>query len=150
MYQASIRDKKKHKQFHHEKNDNYEINIECEEYAIVKKLLGNCRVQVITNSAIDAIGIIRGSMRKFNKRVIIEVGDIVVVSKRDYQNDKVDIVHKYNTDQVQNLLNDKKLSTTLTTLYQHNNIGNDDNGNKIYEDNYVDFGIISSESDTEE
>ena len=57
---------------------------EYEEYALSVKLLGNCRVSLITNTGNDVIGIIRGNMRKFNKRVLIEVGDIVAISKRDF------------------------------------------------------------------
>ena len=72
MYQASIRDKKKHQKFHNVRIDNYELNPAFEEYAYVTKVLGNCRVQVLTNSGVEAIGIIRGSLRKFNNRVIIE------------------------------------------------------------------------------
>ena len=144
MYQASIRDKKKHKIFNHAKTDNYELNPDFEEYAYVKKLLGSCRVHVLTASGIDAIGIIRGSMRKFNKRVIIEVGDIVVVSKRDYQNTKVDIVHKYNTDQVQSLINEKKLSNILCNYYNFPKTDTqEDTVDK--DDGYIDFGNISDD-----
>lgn len=123
MYQSSIRDKKKHQKFNSVKIDNYIIDDECEEYAYVKKLLGNCRASLVTNSGNDTIGIIRGSMRKFNKRVLIEAGDIVVVSKRDFQDSKVDIVHKYNTDQVQQLVKDGKLSNTISNSF---NIKEDD------------------------
>ena len=92
MYQTSIRKKKKN--FNVNKNNNYEINYDIEEYAVVKKLLGNCRVSLITNSGDEVIGVIRGTLRKFNKRVLIEKGDMVIVSKRDFQANKVDIVHK--------------------------------------------------------
>lgn len=147
MYQASIRDKKKHQQFNHVKTDNYEINNDCEEYAYVKKLLGNCRVSLLTNSGSEAIGIIRGSMRKFNRRVIIEPGDIVVVSKRDFQDSKVDIVHKYNTDQVQKLVEESKLSNIISNSISFNNNENFDDSKNDYNENYVDFGNISSSDD---
>jgi initiation factor 1A len=145
MYQASIRDKKKHKIFNHQKNDNYELNQEYEEYAYVKKLLGNCRVHLVTASGIEAIGVIRGSLRKFSRRVIIEIGDIVVISKRDYQADKVDIVHKYNLDQVQTLIAEKKLTGTLCSFYSSvaaastNEVENDDS--------YINFAAESDNSD---
>ena len=139
MYQASIRDKKKHKQFNHNKSDNYFINPECEEFAYVKKLLGNCRTHVLTDSGVEAIGIIRGSLRKFSKRVIIETGDIVVVSKRDFQDSKVDIVHKYNTDQVQCLITEQKLSSVLRGMYNNHSSNskiepaeNNNDGDDIY------------------
>lgn len=147
MYQASIRDKKKHKIFNQQKVDNYELNPLFEEYAYVKKMLGNCRVHLITGSGVEAIGIIRGTLRKFNKRVIIETGDIVVISKRDYQPDKVDIIHKYNSDQVQTLINEQKLSNILCNFY--NKIQFEVHEDKNNDDNYIDFGAISDDSDSE-
>ncbi len=146
MYQASIRDKKKHKQFQHVRIDNYELNPNYEEYAYVKKLLGNCRAHVITDSGTEAIGVIRGSMRKFNKRVIIENGDIVVVSKRDFQDNKVDIVHKYNQDQIQSLINEQKISKNLSHFYNYKKTDDDDDI-KNQDDNYIDFGDIDDEFD---
>jgi translation initiation factor 1A len=146
MYQASIRDKKKHKMFNQQKSDNYDLNPNCEDYAYVKKLLGNCRVLVITDKGVDAIGVIRGTLRKFNRRVIIEAGDIVVISKRDYQESKVDIVHKYNTDQVQSLISEKKLSTVLSNYYNNTHVFVDNNSKTNVEDNYIDFGEISDDT----
>jgi initiation factor 1A len=143
MYQSSIRDKKKHKIFNQQKNDNYDLNSDCEEYAYVKKLLGNCRVHLITNSGVDAIGIIRGALKKFSKRVLIETGDIVVISRREYQVEKVDIVHKYNADQVQYLINEKKLSGILSNHYNNMHVSLNE---KIVDDEF-DFAGISSEDD---
>ena len=70
MYQTSIRNKKKHSLFNQNKSNDYVLDEECEEYAYVIKILGNCRVIVISNSGSKNIGIIRGSLRKFNKRII--------------------------------------------------------------------------------
>lgn len=116
MYQTTIRNKKKSTNI----VKNYLIDEEFEEYALTKKLLGNCRVSLLTNGGDEVIGIIRGNMRKFNKRILIEVGDIVAVSKRDFQTNKVDIVHKYNLDQTQSLINNKQLSDVLINQYYKN------------------------------
>ena len=66
-----------------------------EEYGIITKLLGHCRVLVklSKNEKVDRLGIICGQMRG---RVFIEPNDLVIVSIRDFQDDKVDIVYKYN------------------------------------------------------
>jgi len=144
MYQASIRNKKNHLKFNHERDDNYIINNEYEEYGYVQKMLGNCRVKLISNSGIESIGIIRGSLRKFNKRVLIEVGDIVVISKRDYQDSKVDIVHKYNQDQISNFISENKLSSIIINYYT--NKKTDTKVEDTGEDNYIDFKNIDSES----
>lgn len=146
MYQASIRDKKKHKQFNHQKSDNYFINHEYEEFAYVKKLLGNCRTHVLMDSGIEAIGIIRGSLRKFSKRVIIETGDIVVVSKRDFQDSKVDIVHKYNQEQVNILVMEGKMSNILCNFYNDHTPVAVKETNDYNNDTYIDFGDMSDES----
>lgn len=119
MYQASIRNKKSKVDFNRDKDINYTIDNEFEEYAYVIKLLGNCRASVISNSGVTSIGIIRGTLRKFNKRVMIENGDIVVISKRDYQANKVDIVHKFNLDQSKYLVKNKELSNILITYYNN-------------------------------
>ena len=149
MYQSSIRDKKKHKKFNNVRSDNYFINPEVEEYAYVKKLLGNCRVEVITNSGIEAIGIIRGSLRKFNKRVLIETSDIVVVSKRDFQDTKVDIVHKYNQEQVSILVSEGKLSNILCNFYNNHTPVAVKETNEYDNDSYIDFGDMSDNSSDE-
>jgi translation initiation factor 1A len=115
MYQTSIRKKKKN--FNVNKNNNYEINYDIEEYAVVKKLLGNCRVSLITNSGDEVIGVIRGTLRKFNKRVLIEKGDMVIVSKRDFQANKVDIVHKESLEICNKLLDSFQISNILKNEY---------------------------------
>jgi translation initiation factor 1A len=137
MYQTSIRNKKKFSQFNKVTNNNYIIEKEYEVYACVIKLLGNCRAQVLCDDGNETIGIIRGSLRRFNKRVLIESGDIVVVSKRDFQDNKVDIVHKYNLEQCKILINDKELSDTLINAYNKvniNTINNTNDANIIFED----------------
>lgn len=146
MYQASIRDKKKHQKFHNVKTDNYIVNNDCEEYAYVKKNLGNCNLLVITNSGVEAMGVIRGKLRKFNTRIVIEVGDIVVVSKRDYQFNKVDIVHKYNPEQVRILINEGKLSNILINLQNNHFDTNEDIVDNINNDKYIEFDFISDDS----
>lgn len=117
MYQTSIRNKKKLSQFNKVANNNYNIDLQHEVYAYVIKLLGNCRVLVLCDNGTEAIGVIRGSMRRFNKRVLIETGDILAVSMRDFQDNKVDIVHKYNAEQCKILINSKELSYTLINAY---------------------------------
>ena len=143
MYQTTIRNKKKSTNV----AKNYVIDSEFEEYALSKKLLGNCRVSLITNSGDEVIGIIRGNMRKFNKRVLIEVGDIVIVSKRDFQTNKVDIVHKFNLEQTQQLINNKQLSDVLINQYYKNSNKSDKSDNNddthIMFDNEEDNNINS-------
>mgnify|MGYP000476857857 CR=1 FL=1 len=74
---------------------------EGEEYAIISKMLGNCRVSCSCLDGIERLGVIRGS---FVKKVWISVGDVVLVSIRDFQDNKCDIIHKYSDDDKQTLL----------------------------------------------
>jgi len=143
MYQTSIRKNKK--KFNTSKNSNYDINFECEEYGLVKKILGNCRVNLICNSGEEVIGIIRGNMRKFNKRVLIDKGDIVVISKREYQSNKVDIVHKISSDKYSDILNSLNFSNILKNEYY--NTTNTTSNNK---ETYINFNESGSDmSDNE-
>jgi len=126
MYQTSIRNKKIKKHLNNNYENTYDLDLETEEYAYVIKMLGNCRVSVISNSGNESIGIIRGSLRKFARRVLIEKGDIVAISKRNFQDNKVDIVHKYNRDQITTLINENKLSYVLLNSYNNIKYKDDD------------------------
>ena len=71
------------------------------EYAKINTLLGNGRAQVIIlDSGESKLGHIRGSMYK---KVWINKNDIVLVSLRDFENTKCDIIFKYDDDQVRYL-----------------------------------------------
>lgn len=118
-YQSSIRNKKNNKSFNKNKQMNYNINEELEEYGFIYKMLGNCRCLVISNSNLDCIGTICGSLRKFNKRILIEKGDIVIITKPTPTNTKVTITYKLNSDQVSNLINDNIITDRLINLYNN-------------------------------
>ena len=60
-----------------------------QEYAIVQEMLGNGRARVLCNDKTTRIGRICGSMRKYKSKVIIESGDLVIISLREYEKDKV-------------------------------------------------------------
>lgn len=49
---------------------------------------------------VTRLGHIRGKMRK---KVWVGAGDIILVSLREYQDGKVDIIHKYNADEARSL-----------------------------------------------
>lgn len=70
-------------------------------YAMIKNKFGdgrfNCELIGINKTI---IGHIAGSMRK---KVWINIGDIVLVSLREFNLDKCDIIHKYNQDEARSL-----------------------------------------------
>lgn len=76
------------------------------EYAWVIKMLGNGRATVKSANGEERLGIIRGSMRK---RDWISTGNVVLVSLREFQGDKVDIVFKYSDAEVRLLRRYKEI-----------------------------------------
>lgn len=70
-------------------------------YAMVTKMLGNCRCDVRLQDGTTAVGTIRGRMRH---RMWVRLNDLVLVSRRDFQDDKVDIIHAYNHSHARTIL----------------------------------------------
>jgi len=119
-YQSTIRNKKNNKSFNKTKEVKYKINEEIEEYGIILKLLGNCRCLVLSNLNVECIGTICGSLRKFNKRILIEKGDIVIITSPSEGNNKVIINYKLNVDQINDLIEEFKLNEKIINLYKNN------------------------------
>lgn len=72
-----------------------------QEYGKVTKLLGNCRCDVMCDDGVQRQCGIRGTMVK---RVWINNSDFVLVSLRDFQDYKADIIHKYNETDAKKLI----------------------------------------------
>jgi len=78
-------------------------------YAIIEKMLGNGRVHLSYFTRDEdnrlkknqALGIIRGTMRR--KKIWIRIQDIVLVGLREFEEGKVDILHKYDYDETKSL-----------------------------------------------
>lgn len=66
-------------------------------------MLGNGRVQVFCFDGKQRVCHIRGKLRK---KVWINVGDIILVGLRDYQDDKGDVILKYTPDEARRLKNE--------------------------------------------
>ena len=75
---------------------------ENQDYAKITKCLGNCRFEVLTlQTNIPKIGHIRGNMQK---KIWIKENDIVIISLRDFQDNKCDIIHKYDNEEIKQLI----------------------------------------------
>ena len=70
------------------------------EYAQVVKMLGSGRLEAACFDGTTRLAHIRGKMRK---KVWIGAGDIILVSLREYQDEKVDVIHKYTADEARAL-----------------------------------------------
>ncbi|KAB5590319.1 Eukaryotic translation initiation factor 1A,X-chromosomal [Ceratobasidium theobromae] len=70
------------------------------EYAQVVKMLGNGRLEALCFDGEKRLAHIRGKMRK---KVWINQGDIILLSLREFQDDKADVIVKYTADEARNL-----------------------------------------------
>ena len=71
-----------------------------QEYAQILKMLGNGRCDAYCFDGVRRLCHIRGKMRK---RIWINVGDIVLIGKRVFQDEKGDIIQKYFPEEAKNL-----------------------------------------------
>jgi translation initiation factor 1A len=72
------------------------IKEEGQEYGQVLKMLGGNHIEIQCFDGVKRMGNIRGKMRK---KVWIATQDIVLVSLRDYQDDKVDVILRYRPEE---------------------------------------------------
>ena len=93
-------------------------------YGNVLKALGSRRFDVQCQDGVLRKCQVRGSMRN---RKFVNVGDIVIVCLRDFQDGKGDIVHVYSNDEARTLKNSGEL---LMDVKQNNDKsdGEDDDG----------------------
>ncbi|XP_041462585.1 eukaryotic translation initiation factor 1A, Y-chromosomal-like [Lytechinus variegatus] len=73
---------------------------EGQEYAQVLKMLGNGRLDALCFDGKKRLCHIRGKLRK---KVWINQGDIILIGLREYQDEKADVILRYNADEARNL-----------------------------------------------
>jgi translation initiation factor 1A len=98
------------------------------EYAKVLRMLGNGRLEAYCFDGKTRQCHIRGKMRK---KVWVSAGDIVLVSLRDYQDDKGDVILKYAPDEARQL---KALGQLPESVVINDNDEGDDEGGFEFED----------------
>ena len=90
------------------------VDAEAAQYAFVREVSGQGHYRVVCNDGKERLGVLRGSMRR---RVWVRRNDMVLVTKRDYQDDKADIVHKYGGDEVLRLMSMGEIAPLLSKMY---------------------------------
>ena len=119
---------KKHKR-NKKQDDTYEKTLrlkeEGQEYAQVKKCLGNCRFNVLCFDGKERMATMCGGMRK---RRFINQDDIVLVSLRDWQDAKCDIIDNYDENLVRKM-KDKGLVPDSIKLDVDKQYSDDDDDN---------------------
>ena len=83
-------------------------------YAYVQENNGSGHFRILCSDGGERMGVLRGSMRK---RVWVRRGDIVLVTLREFEDTKADIVHKYSATEVSRLSSMKEIPDSLTRSY---------------------------------
>ena len=136
---------KKHKR-NKKQDDTFEKNLrlkeEGQEYAQIIKCLGNCRFNVLCFDGKERMATMCGTMRK---RRFINQDDIVLVSLRDWQDAKCDIIDNYDENLVRKM-KDKGLVPDSIKLDVDKQYSDDDDDNLGF---VFSTDIPNSESDEE-
>ena len=131
---------------------------ESEEYAQITKILGDGRFQCKCADGVDRIAHVRGKMRK---RTWLANGDIILVSIREFEQEKCDVVEKYKEKEVAKLKSVGEIPDTMVLVNSgEKEEKNDDEGGIVLEDSVQDTTTkkkenssgfdIESESEEEE
>jgi len=109
------------------KNDNEEkreliLKEEGQEYGQVLRMLGNGRLDAQCFDGVKRLCHIRGKMRK---KVWVNQGDIVLISLRDFQDGKADVILKYTAEESRRLKAQGQLPDS-TKINETDAIGSDD------------------------
>lgn len=94
---------KHHRRGKHDTDDKkaeLEFKVDGQAYAQVLKTLGNGHFELLCDDGTKRLGHIRGSM---NRKIWIAVGNLVLVSLRNYQDTKCDVIHKYSNEEARSL-----------------------------------------------
>lgn len=109
-----------------------------QEYGQVTALLGNCRLRLNCIDGKIRLGKIRGAIRK---KMWISMNDVVLVSLRDFEDDKCDVLYAYKAPEVKYLQKLGELPFSIKI---------DKDGDDVVEgDIGVEFGVESSDEEEE-
>jgi len=85
---------------------------EFQEYAIVIRMAGNCRIIARVYPSDERINcLIRGSMQK---RVWIASNDLILISKMEFDKKKAIVIHKYPGEHISQLIKMKEITKKFT------------------------------------
>lgn len=88
-----------------------------EEYGQITKMLGDLRVMVLLPDRTELMAIIPG---RFRRRCWMKVGDVVLISRREYQDSKIDICYKYNEDEIRKLVSYYEIPSFFEEIIDEN------------------------------
>lgn len=129
-----------------------EYKEEGEEYAQVKKMLGNMRLSVYCFDGKTRIAKVRGSIR----RVRIRLEDIVIISLREFDDDKCDVIHVYRPEEAKILKANQEIPADVEISDENKpelivNFENEDpEEKKVRQKSNIDQFMPNSDSEGEE
>ena len=110
-----------------------------QEFALVNKLMGNGRATVSfikdNKETVNALGIISGRLRK--KKQWVNAGNIVLISIREFEKEKVDIIHAYKEDEMNELKRKGHLNKEL--IKKSNNHGEAITSKNMDDEEFAEF-----------
>ena len=115
MYQSNLTAAKKRTNSKSKKRD-FILPDEDQQYAVVKALLGNGRLNALCQDGVERLGKIRGSMRKGPNKAIVNKNDLIIVSSRDFE-EKVDVLHKYTHEEASSMFRMYEIPQALKKAY---------------------------------
>jgi len=83
-------------------------------YGYIEKCFGNGRFDIVCDDMKHRMGILRGNMRN---RTWIATGDMVLCCIRDFEDSKVDIVHRYTSEDIIRLYRQNNMPQQIFDLY---------------------------------
>lgn len=101
-----------------------------QEYARVVKAVGGSRFSLSLNGNGNLIiGKLRGTMKKNKKKHFVEIGCIVLVSMREFQDNVADIIHVYSEQEAKKMVkNGDFIDKSNIKSYENNNTEEDETG----------------------
>ena len=107
-----------------------------QEYAKVIKVNGGGRYAIFCEDKSQRLGIARG---KINRNVRIGIDSLVLISRRDYQDDKCDILYTYKPDEIKalkqaNKLPEEMMNCTSKSTNPEEGAGDDEDDLIAFED----------------
>lgn len=104
-------------------------------FAIVQDMVGNGRLRAFCADKVVRMARIRGSMRKYSGKVIIDRNDLILVAFRDFHDETVDVIHKYKPDEVHYMMRHSMLPDNIVKKIQMGDASEE----KVHGEDYLMF-----------
>jgi translation initiation factor 1A len=104
-------------------------------------MLGNGRVDAQCFDGVKRLATIRGKLRK---KVWINQGDIVLLSLREFQDEKADVIQRYNPDEARQLKSYGELPDNAKINEADTNFGGEEEDDVEFDFDIDDVSLILS------